>query len=182
MAGRRLSARAAGLLALIALLAGCGEPEADKIEANAVAQQLGAVEVRPGLWQVDTSIESASQPGLPVAMADRMKGPRPVVRHCITPEQAARPNASFLARRQAGTCTDRSFEMRGGRIAGAMTCRSPDGAASEVRMAGSYSPERYDLRLEMQTPGIGPGTTITIVSRQTGRRVGECAASEETKQ
>jgi hypothetical protein len=181
MARRSLRAGVAGLLATALVCCG-GETGPQAVDANAVAEQLAALQVRPGLWQVDTVIESASQPGLPVAMAERLKGPRPSARRCITPEQAARPDASFLARRQAGTCTDRAFEMRGGRIVAAMSCRAPDGAVSEVSTTGTYGQERYDLRVEMTTPGIGPGATLTIVSRQTGRHVGDCPNSEETKQ
>lgn len=144
-----------------------------------MARALSQVEVRPGLWEVASDILSASQEGLPHAVAERMKGRRRAFRHCITPAEAARPDANFLAARRDGRCRDEAFEMRGGRIAGRMVCRDGAGAETRVRMSGRYAPERYEMRMEMETPGIGRGRVMTLVTRQTGRRVGECSEEGE---
>lgn len=165
----------------MAALAGCGgEAERKEVDRNEVAQALAAVEVRPGLWEVTSDIVSATEPGLPLEVAERMKGRRRAVRHCITAEQAARPDASFLASRRAGRCRDEAFTMDSGRISGAMVCREAGGAESRVRMSGRYGPESYEMRMEMKTPGIGPGRVMTIVTRQAGRRVGECPREAAT--
>ena len=164
------------LLAAAGLAAGCGgSDEANRADAGSkVADQLAAVEVRPGLWDVSSEIVDVRQPGLPHEVAGRMKGRRRAFRHCITPEEAARPDANFLAGRDAASCTQRSFEMRGGRIEGAMTCSDPAGAETRARMSGRYGPESYEMRMEMETPGIGRDVTMTLVTRQAGRRVGDC--------
>lgn len=172
--GRPFAWAAAFLLA--APGCGGGDEEAGANAAtdrNAVAADLAQVQVRPGLWEVSSELLSASQPGMPVELAERMKGPRGAVRHCITPAQAARPDAAFLAGRRSGQCSYSDFAMRGGRIAGTMACRSFDGAETRARMSGIYAPDRFEMRMDMETPGFG-GATLAVVVRQSGRHVGEC--------
>jgi hypothetical protein len=162
---------------------GCGSaPQGNEVSRGDVARELARVEVRPGLWEVSTQIVSVAQAGLPHEVAERMKGRRRGFRHCITPAQAARPDANFLAVRGTGRCRDEAFAMRGGRIAGTMVCRDPAGAETRVTMSGDYAAERYEIRMEMATPGIGPGRTMTLETRQQGRRVGDCPDEGETKQ
>ena len=176
MAQRRRTARVLLPSAAMIALAACGgadEETKQELSRNEVARELARVEVRPGLWEVRTQILSARQEGLPHEIAERMKGPRPAVRSCITPAQAERPEAAFLAGAQDGACRHSAFEMRGGRVAGAMTCRAPDGAESRATMRGRYEAERYSVEIEIETPGIG-GRPMTIAARRTGRRVGEC--------
>lgn len=178
--GRALAWAAACLLPL----AGCSSSEerngSEVSDRNAVAKDLAAVEVRPGLWEVSSELLSASQPGIPLEIAERMKGPRGSVRHCMTPEQAARPDANFVAGRRSGECSYAGFEMREGRIAGRMTCRAADGSETRARMSGSYGPERFDIRMDMETPGFG-AATLAVVMRQSGRRLGECRPEGGTK-
>ena len=164
------------------LLSGCGsQPQQNAVSRGEVARSLSRVEVRPGLWQVSTEILSARQQGLPHKIAERMKGRRREFRHCITPEQAERPDANFLAARRTGQCRDEAFAMEGGRIGGRMVCRDPAGAETRVRMSGRYTPEQYEMQMEMETPGIGAGRVMTLVTRQAGRRLGPCPQGEETK-
>ncbi|HEY0013489.1 MAG TPA: DUF3617 domain-containing protein [Allosphingosinicella sp.] len=160
-------------------LPGCGGGEEDGNRSvgsnrNEVAGDLARVEVRPGLWEVMSEVLSASQPGMPLELAERMKGPRGTVRHCITPAQAARSDAAFVAGRRSGQCSYSDFAMRDGRIAGTMACRAADGAETRARMSGTYTPEGFDMRMDMQTPGFG-GAALAVVVRQSGRRVGDCA-------
>lgn len=165
-------------MALLAF-AGCSDPDerTRQVGSNEVAAALARVEVRPGLWEMTSAIVSVSQPDLPLEIAERMKGPRPGMRHCITPAQASRPDSNFLAARRGGRCRDEDFEMSGGRIGGTTICRDDAGAETRLRMTGRYGPERYELRTEIETPGIGPGRTMALVMRQSGRRVGDCAQS-----
>jgi hypothetical protein len=173
---RRRPARAA---AFLLLLGGCGGGEEDgnrsvATNRSAVAGDLARIEVRPGLWEVRSDVLSARQPGMPLELAERMKGPRGTVRHCITAAQAARPDAAFLAGRRSGQCSYSDFIMRGGRIAGTMACRAADGAETQARMSGTYTPEGFDMRMDMRTPGFG-GATLEVTVRQSGRRTGDCA-------
>ena len=166
-------------------VAGCGAGEEQgnqnvATNRNAVAADLARVEVRPGSWEVRSEVLSASQPGMPVELAERMKGPRAAARHCITPAQAARPDAAFLAGRRSGQCSYSDFAMRGGRIAGTMVCRAADGAETRARMSGTYTPEAFEMRMDMETPGFG-NATLAVVVRQSGRRIGDCGSEGELK-
>ena len=164
----------------MALLAGCGgDPQQNAVSRNEVANALAAIEVRPGLWEVSTEIVDVRQEGLPVEIANRMKGPRPAFRHCVTPQQAARPDAGFLGARSGGRCRDEAFAMEAGRISGTMVCRDEGDNESRVRMSGRYAPEQYRMQMEMETAGIGEGRRMTLVTRQTGRRIGDCRQQGE---
>jgi len=171
---RRLSL--AVLPALLATACG-GEPESRNMTANEVAEELAEIRIQPGLWEVRSEVVSVSAPGLPLVTRNRMIGPRPTARNCITPEQAARPNSNFLSGGNTGNCTYRDFSMDGGRMQGAMTCRNEDPPGiTEARMDGTHRPGGYDMtmRMETQLPG---GGVMQVETRTQGRRLGECPAN-----
>ena len=163
------------LLAGLALAAAtCGEPrEAHNMTDQEVADQLQAMQIEPGLWELSSDVTDVSAPDLPHEVRQRMIGPRSRVRHCITPAQAEQPNANFLAGRAESECSYRDFTVADGRIAGAMAC--PDATA---RMRGTYGPLGYDMRMEMTSPMAG-GATMQLVVRSRGRRIGECEEGDE---
>lgn len=162
------------LLAAI-LLAGCGangEPETQS--ANEVASQLAAVTIEPGLWERTAEVVGVSAPGLPLLVQRRMIGPRPSARTCISPAQAARPDANFVAMRGARRCSHRGFAMRGGQIEGTMTCPEPGlNRPTITTMQGRYGPRAYALTMRMETAMPDGGTMILDV-RGRGRRIGDC--------
>lgn len=170
-------------LALLAAatLAGCGgtEPEGRNMSAEEVASELAGLQIRPGLWETSSEIVAADAPGMPREMLSGMMGPRSTTRHCITPEQAARPDANFLAQRDQGNCSYRDFSMADGRMRGTMTC-GPAGSEEMVTMAmdGEYGAERYDLVMDMTTAGLPGGGDMRIEARTTGRRIGDCEGGE----
>jgi len=152
------------------------------VARNEAAAPAPRVDLRPGLWEVQSVIVGVSEQGLPLEVAERMKGPRRTVRRCITAEDAARPDAGLLAARRSGRCSDESFGRRSGRIAGSAVCRDERGAATRLRMSGRYSAEAYAIQTEVETAGIGAGRMMTLVTEQSGRRVGDCPdGGEETK-
>ena len=162
--------------ALGVALAGCGEPAGEpgnETSANEVAQQLAQVQIEPGLWERSTEVLSVSAQGMPREVASQMTGPRESRRDCITPEQASRPNATFLATQQNSACTYRDFVMREGRVTGTMTCNG--GGADEMRalMNGRYGRQSYEMQMRMERP-MPTGETMTMEVRVRGRRVGAC--------
>lgn len=161
------------LLAAAALAGGCGGAGADNMTDAEVAAELAGMRIEPGLWQVSSEVVDVRAPDLPHEVRQRMIGPRRRMRHCITPEQAARPDANFLAARPGSACVYRDFRVRGGRLSGRMTC--PEASAS---MRGSYGPRAYDLRMEMESP-MANGATMTLELRSRGRRIGDCGEDEE---
>jgi hypothetical protein len=168
------------LLTPFALLTGCGGEEARNMSANQVAETLDAVTIAPGLWEIASEVVAVSAPNLPIQARDRMIGPRPAIRNCITPEQAAQPSARFLAARAGGACTYADFAMHGGRMTGTMRCAEPDGGATTAHMAGDYRRDSYALRMTITTP-MPDGAIMRVQTRTIGRRVGACPAERETE-
>lgn len=162
-------------LLLPALAAGCGAPSDDRsMSANEVAGTLEQLTIEPGLWQVSSEITDVRAPNLPIAVRERMIGPRGTVSHCIAPDQAARPSAGFLAGRRDGRCRYRDFAMENGIMRGVMTCADPDAPAPvETRMIGRYGRTAYVLRMEMANP-MPDGAVMRVAMISRGRRAGPC--------
>lgn len=164
------------LAATLLALAACEKsaPEEKEMTADEVAAQLASVKVEPGQWESTTEILSAKGP-LPEAALRQMTGQRTSVTNCITPEQAARPSANFLAAQQNNDCTYRDFRMQGGKLSGRMTCSGGQlPGTMTTTMNGDYGPRAYDMMMEMETAGL-PGTgPIQIRARTQGKRVGDC--------
>ena len=150
------------------------EPDSRNMSAGEVAGELGSLQITPGLWQVSSRISDVRAPNLPIAVRRRMIGPRGSVRHCITPAQAAQPNAGFLAGRADGRCAYRDFSMENGALRGTMACAGDTpGASVETVMNGRYGPAGYDLRMEMRNQ-MPDGTVMTVEVMSQGRRIGPC--------
>lgn len=171
------------VLAAALVAAGCNQApeESRNMSVNEVAEELANLRIEPGLWESTSEVVNVTAPNLPRDVQNRMKAPGTATRHCITPEQAAQPDANFLATRQEG-CTYRDFSMRNGHMQGTMTCAGEGmpGQATAT-MEGQYGPDRYEMRMRMEMAGPADAT-MTIETRASGRRVGDCPAGEESKQ
>ncbi len=168
-----------GLLLAPFVISCSSEPDGRNMSAGEVAGQLGNLQISPGLWQVSSRITDVRAPNLPIAVRRRMIGPRASVRHCITPAQAARPNAGFLAGRADGSCAYRDFSMENGQLRGAMACAGDTpGAPVETVMNGRYGPAGYDLRMAMRNP-MPDGTDMTVDVKSQRRRIGPCEEARD---
>ena len=167
-------------LALVAGLAACGsEPEKKgDMTAEEVADQLKDMKIQPGQWEATHEIVSASAPGIPADSLKSMVGQKSTVSNCITPEQAAKPSANFLAAQQSNNCTYQDWNMDGGKMTGTMTCEG-NGMPGKVimTMSGDYGNTAYALDMDMNTTGLPGNMTMNIKAKTTGRRVGECTAT-----
>lgn len=165
-------------IAALLMLAGCEreqQPGPASMSEEEVAAQLAKVKVEPGQWEATTEIVSAKG-ALPAEALEQMAGRRTSASNCITPEQAARPSAKFLAAQQDSDCTYQDFQMEGGKISGRMSCSGGQMLGEMVTvMNGDYGPESYDMTMQMETPGLPGGDKIEITARTQGRRVGECS-------
>ena len=164
--------RAALVMAALLAAAGCGDRPSGNMSAADVAEELAQMRIDPGLWELSSEVVEVSAPDLPREVRNRMVGPRSRLRHCITPEQAARPDVNFLAGRSGSDCSYRDFRLEGERLRGTMTC--PNATAT---MDGRYGPRAYDLRMEMESPVPG-GATMTLQVRARGRWIGDCEQEE----
>ena len=166
--------------ALLAL-AGCGSeaPDGRAMSADEVADRISQVKIKPGQWEATSEIVSATAPNLPAEALRQMVGQKTTIRNCVTPEQAARPSADFLAVQKNSHCTYQDWSMDDGRMAGTMTCQSgPMPGKMVMKLDGRYGEESYDLAMDMESSGLPDGMTMTIKARTTGKRVGDCAKGE----
>jgi len=143
--------------------------------AGEVAAELRGLRIEPGLWEVRSEVLDANGPNLPRMAQARIKGPRPIVRTCITPAQAARPEANFLRTEPDSNCVYRGFSLRDGRLRGEMRCAGAGlPGTTTTSMSGQYGARGYDTRMRMASTGMPEGANMTIETRTIGRRIGDC--------
>ncbi len=166
------------LLSCAAMLAlvGCGSGGSKGSEQSAedVAKEMAALKMRPGQWEATNEVVSANAPGLPAEALRGMVGQKSTVSNCVTPEQAAKPSANFLAGQRDSECTYEDFSMDDGQMTGTMSCAVPGVPGRTVmKMNGKYSPVAYDMDMDMDV-AIPGGAKMKLKARTTGRRVGDC--------
>jgi hypothetical protein len=179
------------LVASIAALAACNSsPKVDEKNASIaeVAQKVreagaGQSFVRPGRWESKVTIEQFDIPGMPPEMAQRMKTMMAERQEhgfetCLTPEDVKRPREGFFAGKN-NQCRYEHFTMGGGKIDALMRCDSKSGGAPIMQMAGTYSPDSYQMQTSMKMAG---GTSadggMSMQMRIDAKRVGECTGKE----
>ena len=166
-----------GILTCAALLALAACGSADKKgeqSAEDVAREMAALKMRPGQWEATNEVLSATAPGIPAEALRGMIGNKTSVQNCVTPEQAEKPSANFLAGQKDSDCTYQDFSMDDGRMTGTMSCTVPGMAGKTVmKMDGKYSPVAYDMNMDMEVSMPG-GAKMNVKARTTGRRTGEC--------
>ncbi len=175
----------------LALLAACssgGETaDADADGDGTVSQEEATEEMQsaniqlvPGTWEATVQLTEFDMPQMPPEARDMMQqqmGRTQTSTSCITPEQAANPEAEFFANQDDNDCSYSEFDMSGGNILIAASCQPEGmGGAMNMRMEGSYSPSEYDMTMTMDTD-TGPAGPMRIAGRVTGRHVAdECGA------
>lgn len=177
--------RAALVIALAASLAACGaEPDIDvrnaSVEdvANEVADASKSEDffVRPGKWRSTMTFEEISAPNMPPQVAEQMKRSMTAAQSfesCLTPEDAKKPKEDFFTGADK-SCRYDHFTMGDGKIDSKMRC-SQGGASQEMEMAGTYSPDRYTMRMTSTMKGMpGPAGEMRMRMRVDAERVGEC--------
>lgn len=178
------------LLAGAAMLAGCdNSPRVDEENASVaeVAQKVreaGSDQafIRPGLWQSNLTVEQFEVPGMPPEVAQRMKTMMAQQQEhgfktCLTSEDVKRPKEDFFTGKNSQQCRYDRFKMGGGKIDAVMRCGGGDGARHVMQMAGTYSPESYQMQMSSRVEaGSGGQDGMTMRMRVEAQRVGECPA------
>jgi hypothetical protein len=161
--------------AVFLALAACGSAEKKgEQSAEDVAKEMAALKMRPGQWEATNEVLSATAPGIPAEALRGMIGNKTSVQNCVTPEQAEKPSANFLAGQKDSDCTYQDFSMNDGRMTGTMSCTVPGMPGKTVmKMDGKYSPVAYDMNMDMDVAMPG-GAKMNVKARTTGRRTGEC--------
>lgn len=165
------------LLAACLLVTGCGgESEAPRnMSREDVTAEVSDVRVAAGEWEHSTEVLAVEAPNLSPETAARIRERRTSFRYCITPEQAAQPArvSDVIARPREG-CTVRDFTMRDGRMEGRMGCREGTPGEISTAMTGTYAPEHFDYRSQVEMPAPLVGGIMRLDVRTTGRRIGQC--------
>lgn len=132
-----------------------------------------SVSLQPGEWETTVQVTSMNVANMPQGVNPPTPPPT-TVRSCITPEQAARPNASFLSGKDANSgCTNENFSMTGGRMQGTVTC-SQQGTTMRSTFNGEFTPTGYEMTAQVETQANG--MSMNMETRTTGRRLGDCPA------
>src|SRR3954464_12040570 len=173
---------AVGVLAL----GGCNKsPKVDEKNATPaeIAQKVresagDQAFVRPGLWESKVTIEKFEVPGMPPEMAQRMKtmmaqNQEHGFQTCLTAEDVKRPKEDFFAGKN-NQCRYEHFTMGGGKIDAAMQCGGKDGGTQVMQMAGTYSPDSYQMQTAMKLSGAGAQGGMNMSMRVEAQRIGEC--------
>jgi hypothetical protein len=175
---------------IVLLLAGCGSQGANQQAANQQASAnaqapaqpgsaptggSGGLSIQPGEWEINMTMQA--QAGDMPAGVQMPQMPPTIVRSCVTPEQVARANGSFLSGsgHSGMDCDYSHVAIAGGRIQGTSTC-SRAGIQATVTMDGSITPTSYDINQQMQS--TVHGRTMSSTNHLVGRRVGECTPGE----
>ena len=157
------------------------EKDASVAEVAEKVRQAGGDQsfVRPGMWQSKVTIEQFEVPGMPPEVAQRMKTMMAEQQAhdfetCLTPDEVKRPKEDFFAGKN-NQCRYDSFNMGGGKIDAVMRCGDGKGATNVMQMAGTYSPESYNMQMAMKMAGGGqPEAGVSMRMRVEARRTGEC--------
>ena len=155
--------------------------------ANA-ARQAGVKSdtvLRPGQWQLKTTVEEMTIPGLPAsAQADmkRMMGPRQniTVDYCMTPEDARKPGGKVFTGEESKNCRYERFDMADGKVDAVMHCQGQPSGTMTMTVHGTFSPDSYTNQVSMKATGGRQGA-MTMKMRSEARRIGDCTGDEQAK-
>ncbi|MEO5972814.1 MAG: DUF3617 domain-containing protein [Sphingomicrobium sp.] len=178
------------LIACALPLAACdSQPEVSATNASVeeVAEKVaeagaGTNFIRAGKWSSTVTMEEVSAPGMPPELAERMKGATgagagKTYESCLTEEEAKRPKEDFFAGKN-NQCRYDHFTMGDGKIDAKMRC-AQGGMNQVMEMAGTYSPERYQMRMATKMEGTGgPIEGMTMKMRVDAQRIGACDAKK----
>jgi len=171
------------------LLAACGSG-AEKADAPQKADAQAAAEgprLEPGQWEMVSEIVSAELPGAPPEALRQVIGRKQTISHCLTAEEAARPQSEFFNRPQPeANCRQDGFSMANGRIQASMICAGNGSGEMRTQMEGRYEPTSYDITatIRMAAPanaGEAAGDGMKMSAHVVGRRTGECSSAPDAE-
>ena len=176
------------MTAPLALAVACSSNGADtdgdgEISGEEAAAEMegAAANITPGQWEATVQLTEFDMPDMPEEMRGMMQeqmGQARTSTSCITPEEAAAPEANMFG--EDDDCTYSEFDMSGGTILIAGSCQSEGmPGAMTMRMEGSYTPTTYDMTMNM-TMDSGPMGPMTMAGEVSGRFLGpDCAVDAD---
>ena len=178
------------LVAMLAPLAACnaGGPtvsatNASEAEVKAkVAEATGGADmISAGRWEGTMTISEMKMPKLPAdqqaKLASKIGGTQPLV-SCVTEEEVKAKRAFFTGDKGDKSCTYSRFNMSGGKIDAAMTCKNP-GGNMDATMTGTFSPDSYHMQMASNTDSSSPYAAMSMKMTIDAKRTGVCRGTED---
>jgi hypothetical protein len=153
--------------------------------AEKVRQATGGGQfIKAGEWKSVTTIQEMDVPGMPPEAAAQMKAAMAKngaheFTTCLTEEDVKQPKGKFFTGNDQ--CRYDHFNMSGGKIDAAMSCKA-DGAGTQVMtMTGTYSPESYSMQMSMKAEDMpGPTSGMTMKMKVDSKRLGACTGKSDS--
>jgi len=156
---------------------GDGEITSDEVQAE---MEAAAISITPGQWETTVQLTEFDMPQMPEearGMMQQQMGRAQTNTSCITPEEAADPEANMFGDGN-DDCTYTDFTMSGGTILIAGSCQAQGmPGAMTMRMEGSYTPTSYDMTMNMDMES-GPAGPMTMAGQVTGRFAGPVCGAD----
>jgi len=95
------------------------------------------------------------------------------VTHCLTEEEASKPDADFFGGMQGGNCEYKRFDRDGNRLSMEMSCKTDKSGTANMVMEGSFAPEGFAMDVQQEVTG-GPMGSMRIKGKVESRRIGDC--------
>ena len=152
-----------------------------EVKAKVAAATGGADMISPGRWEGTMTINEMKMPKLPAdqqaTLAGKIGGTQPIV-SCVTEEQVKEKKAFFAGgKRDDKSCTYSRFNMGGGKIDAAMTCKNPGGNMN-AQMTGTFSSDAYHMEMASNTDSSSPYAAMSMKMTIDAKRVGACRGTE----
>ena len=182
-----------GTCALVLALAACGgeaAPDAERVSGSTspssetggslsketVIERAGnAIRPQPGLYRSTTEITEFDIPNAPAQVKEMMRNSavsKQATEYCLTLAEVEKGFEESLRKSQQGDCDYRRFNVSGGTIEAAMTCRQ-DGRTVDLTLSGKGTRTSSDMAMTMNTD-MGPMGKGTIRARTKTERIGDC--------
>lgn len=142
-----------------------------------IARAADAIRPQPGLYRSTTEITEFDIPDAPPQVKEMMRDrgmSRQSTEYCLTPADVEKGFEESVRKSQQGDCDYKRFDVAGGTIEAAMTCRQ-DGRTVDLTLSGRGTRTSSDMAMTMQTD-MGPMGKGTIRARTKSERIGDCPA------
>ena len=139
----------------------------------------GSATMQPGEWEMTIETLNVSAPNLPPAAAAQLKRPAVTTRTCMSEQEAKGPKPeTFTGNAGGANCKTEGFSWAGGKIKGRTVCSGPGGTGNmTMDMDGEYAGTSMTVNMKMKTEQ--QGMAMTMDTRMTGKRIGDCPAGKE---
>lgn len=155
----------------------------EEVQQKVEAAGGAAVMVNPGRWEGTTTMHEIDIPGMPPEAREQMKaqiGAAQNFASCVTEEDVKQQKAFFTGTHDDKSCKYDHFEMANGKVSAALKCDRGAEGRMEMTMDGSYTPDRYEMKMASKAEG-GPAAAgqMTMSMSVQAKRVGVCTGAED---